>query len=297
MVSAIIPTYNAEQYIDDLLKALSEQTTRPEIVVVDSSSSDRTVEIAESYGAKVLSIRKEEFNHGGTRNLGADTASGDIVVFLTQDAVPADTHCVEYLTKVLENDEIAASYGRQVPRQEAMPTEKFARHFNYPDKPLLKSWNSIPDLGIKTFFFSNVFSAVRRAEFKKMGGFPEKLIMFEDMLFAASLLRNGYKIAYVPDARVIHSHNYNWLQQFKRYEMAGISFSGNPWFLQYARGQSEGVAFLKEELRTLIRGGMYRWCLYALVEAMFKYAGYRLGLRYESLPKTLKARILRSVND
>jgi len=297
MVSVVIPTYNAEQHIDGLLKALSQQTARLEIVVIDSSSSDRTVEIAESYGAKVVVIRKEEFNHGGTRNLGAEKASGDVVVFLTQDAVPADPRSVEYLTEILEGSGIAASYGKQIPREEAMPTEKFARQFNYPDEPLLKSWNDIPVLGIKTFFFSNVFSAVRKKEFKKLGGFPENLIMFEDMLFAARLLEGGHKIAYVPGAGVIHSHNYSWLQQFRRYEMAGISFSENPWFLQYGRGRNEGMAFLREELRALLGRRMYRWSMYALVEAIFKYAGYNIGLRYERLPKALKTRILRSVND
>ena len=240
MVSVVIPTYNAEQYIDGLLKSLTRQTAVPEIVVVDSSSSDGTVDIAESYGAKVLQIKKEDFNHGGTRNLGAGQADGDVVVFLTQDALPADPRSIGALAEALEDPETAASYGRQIPREDAMPTERFARCFNYPDKPVLKSWNDIPQLGIKTFFFSNVCSAVRVKEFKKLGGFPENLIMFEDMLFAAKLLRDGYRIAYVPGARVIHSHNYGWVQQFKRYEMAGISFSENPWFLQYGKGRNEG---------------------------------------------------------
>lgn len=297
MISVVIPTYNAEQYIDGLLKSLIEQTVRPEIVVIDSSSSDRTVEIAESRGAKVLRIRKEDFNHGGTRNLGVEKTSGDLVVFLTQDAMPSDPDCIANLTRPLEDSEIAASYGRQLPREDAVPTEKFARCFNYPEKSSLKSWSNIPELGIKTFFFSNVCSAVRKKEFKKVGGFPEKLIMFEDMLLAARLLQDGYKIAYAAGAKVVHSHNYNWVQQFRRYEMAGLSFSGNPWFLEYAKGRNEGISFLKEEMKFLVKRKMYYWSVYALIEAMFKFAGYSLGLNYEKLPKALKSTILRSVND
>ncbi len=79
-------------------------------------------------------------------------------------------------------------------------------------------------MGIKTFFFSNVFSAIRRKEFEEIGGFPENVIMFEDMLFAAKLIERGYKIAYVPEAKVIHSHDYSLVQQFRRYYQAGVSF-------------------------------------------------------------------------
>lgn len=279
MVSVVIPTFNAMPGIKGLLSTLNDQTIRCETIVVDSSSTDNTADIAASYDARVMRVRKEEFNHGGTRNLAVGQTNGDIVIFLTQDALPVGRDCVESLVKPLEDKEIAASYGRQTPRGNAMPTERFARHFNYPPVPSIKSWADTSRLGIKAFFFSNVWSAVRKKEFTELGRFPEDLIMFEDMLFAARLLKAGYKIAYVPGAEVVHSHDYSLPQQFARYAAAGRSFARNPWFLEYAKARSEGVSLLRQEIRHFLGEGMYYWALYGLVEAMFKYFGYSLGLK------------------
>jgi rhamnosyltransferase len=224
MVSVVIPACTAEQHIDGLIKSLTEQATRPEIVGIDFPSADKTVEIAESYRARVLQIRKDNFSHGGTRNPGAEQAAADVVVFMTQDTVPSNHGCIENLTRTLGETHKGASYGRQLPSEEAAPMENFARHDDYLDRILLKSRDEIPHLGIKTFFSAMCALHYGKRKFKKLGGFPEKLIMFENMLFAVRLLQDGYKIACVPGAKVIHSHNYGWLQQFGRYEMAGVSF-------------------------------------------------------------------------
>ena len=98
-----------------------------------------------------------------------------------------------------------------------------------------------------------VFSAIRRKEFEEIGGFPENVLMFEDMLFAAKLIEGGYKIAYVPEAKVVHSHDYSLVQQFRRYYQAGVSFQRNPWFTRYARSNKEGIAFLRDEIKFLFK--------------------------------------------
>ena len=279
MVSVIIPTFNAMPGITDLLSALKGQTVPCEIIVIDSSSPDNTARAALSLDVRVMSVEKKEFNHGRTRNLAVEHAAGDIVVFLTQDALPVRPDCIERLVQPLEDREIAASYGRQTPRDDARPTEKFARHFNYPPAPSVKSWEDISRLGIKAFFFSNVCSAVRKKEFMDVGRFPEDLIMFEDMLLAARVLKAGYRIAYVPGAEVIHSHDYGWREQFGRYAAAGVSFARNQWFLEHAKAHGEGVTLLRKEVAYFLKQGMYYWGLYALVEALFKYCGYRYGLK------------------
>jgi rhamnosyltransferase len=102
--------------------------------------------------------------------------------------------------------------------------------------------------------------------------------MFEDMLLAARLLEKGYKILYTPEARVIHSHNFSPVQQFKRYFEAGVSFRRNPWFLSLAGSGRQGTEFLMEELRYLAGNGKCHWIPYALVEAIFKFCGYRMGI-------------------
>lgn len=291
MISVIIPTLNAGKHIQKLLTLLKGQSIPSEIIVIDSSSSDNTVKIAESYGVKTITIKREDFDHGGTRNMAVSHARGDIVVFLTQDAFPENKHCIENLTDPLTNLEIAGAYGRQIPKIDSIPSERFTRLFNYPSTPIVKGKDDISKLGIKTFFFSNVCSAIRKREFEELGGFPEKAIMNEDMVFAAKLILKGYKIAYVPEAKVIHSHNYTWKQQFKRYFDIGVSLKDNSWMLEYVGAEKEGVKFLKEEIRYLFKNREYRWIPYVIGEAISKYSGYKLGLSYNMIPNPLRKRL------
>jgi rhamnosyltransferase len=292
MVSLIIPTYRAENSIIRFLENLKEQAIDIEVIIIDSSSPDHTVEIAASYGADIVVINQQEFNHGGTRNLGVSHSHGDVIVFMTQDALLLDQSCIMNLIKPLETDFVAAAYGRQIPKEDAMLTERFARLYNYPDRPIIKGMEQIEEMGIKTFFFSNVFSAVRKKEFEELGGFPENVIMFEDMLFAAKLIERGYKIAYVPDAKVLHSHDYSLLQQLRRYYQAGVSFKMNPWFMDYAGSNKEGIKFLKEEIKFLLKRKEYLWIPYAMLEAMYKYVGYKLGLNYDRFPHFLNKTVV-----
>lgn len=291
MISVIIPTRNAEDYIHGLLTSLRGQSITSEIIVIDSSSSDTTVKIADSYGVKTKIIVKGNFDHGGTRNLAVTHAMGDIIVFLTQDALPEDKYFLENLIKPLEKPEIAAAYGRQVPKVDAKPTERFTRFFNYPEAPLVKDKEDISEFGIKTFFFSNVCSAIRKREFEELGGFTEKVIMNEDMLLASKLILSGYKIAYVPEAKVIHSHNYSWRQQFKRYFDIGVFLRKNSRSLEHVKAGNVGAEFLKEEIRYLLRNRAYRWVPYVIGETIAKYSGYKLGLHYAALPNPARKRI------
>ncbi|WP_028893293.1 glycosyltransferase family 2 protein [Syntrophorhabdus aromaticivorans] len=284
MISVVIPSLNAEASIGALLSGLGTQSHRCEVIVIDSSSTDLTLNIAAQHGARTISIDRDFFNHGGTRNRAVAQASGDIVVFLTQDAFPLDRNCIENLVRPLDDPEIVASYGRQIPYRDARPPEQFARLFNYPDKPMVKGLQDLSELGIKTFFFSNVCSAIKIKEFKELGEFPENIIMFEDMVFAAKAILRGYKIAYTPEAKVFHSHDFSLKQQFRRYLEAGISLHNNDWLLRYATGNSEGARFLKEEVVYLAKKGQYHWIPYILAESVAKYVGYWLGLHYSSLP-------------
>lgn len=277
-ISLIIPTLNAGTQIEHLLTGISSQDEKPlETIVIDSSSADDTVEIAKRCGARTIVIPRRSFNHGKTRNIAAREAGGDVLVFMTQDALPYDSRLLCNLTVPLNSD-IAATYGRHVPSPDASPPEVFARHFNYPELPVTKSIADIERLGVKTFFFSNVCSAVRKDAFLKFGMFPEGIRANEDMLFAAKLVVGGKRIAYVPDAAVVHSHSYSLFQLFARYYNIGSSLKKNNWVLKYARSEKEGLKFLKEEFTFLLRGREYSWVPFMLGEALAKYAGYRAGL-------------------
>jgi rhamnosyltransferase len=276
-ISVIIPTLNAGNNIDRLLNRLFNQTLLPyEIIIIDSSSKDNTVQIAEKMGARVLEIPRKHFNHGETRNMGAFNSKGEILMFMTQDAIPADNYLIEKLVSPLDSDNIAASYARHLPNENATPIERFARLFNYPQKECIKGKDSIQALGIKTFFFSNVCSVIKKNIFINVGAFP-RVKANEDMIFTAKLILNGFKIAYVPDAKVIHSHNYLLLKQFIRYYNIGSSFKNNKWILSLTKLQEEGIKFLKEELAFLKENHKYYWIPYAIIDAIIRYLGYRLG--------------------
>lgn len=278
MVSVIIPTLNAESALGTLLLSLNKQSIAVDSIVVDSSSADDTTKVASSYGAKVFKVNRDDFNHGKTRNLGVKQTKSDIVILLTQDALPADNFCLENLIEPLKDPQITASFGRQLALPNASPTEYFTRFFNYPEKPFAKGKEDLPGLGIKTFFFSNVCSAIKTKEFNELGGFPENIIMFEDLIFAAKAIMKGYKIAYVPDARVWHSHNFSLMQQFCRYQDAGISLRNNSWVFEQAKTNREGVEFLKQQIDYLYKMHQNKWIPYAIAESIFKFSGFWLGM-------------------
>lgn len=284
MISVIIPTLNGGPGLVHLLSALQSQTVDTEVVVIDSGSTDGTDEVVLARGISLIRIARESFNHGASRNHAARIAAGSILVFMTQDCLPAQAGCIRTLTECLFEPQIAAAYGRHICRGDARPPERFSREHNYP--PDMASIHSDRQRSgtIRDCFFSNVFSAIRRKEFEELGGFPENVIMFEDMLFAARLLSNGYSIAYIPEAQVIHSHNLTPKQTLKRYFQAGMSFRKNPWFLDHAASGGEGLRFVRAQAKYLIAKRECVWLPYALWENVCKFAGYRLGLRYDRLP-------------
>jgi rhamnosyltransferase len=280
-VSIIIPTLNAGAYMEKLFSMLQAQDIKfLEVIIIDSSSIDNTVDIAKGFGAKTIVIPRHTFNHGKTRNMAAMEAQGDILVFMTQDALPQDNKLLRKLTAPLKMSDIAATYGRHIPMPGASPLEIFAREFSYPDtgSGSIKGIEDIKQYGIKTFRFSNVCSAIKKELFLKAGMFPNGIRANEDMLMAAKLILNGYKVTYVPDAKVIHSHNYSLLQQFRRYYNIGSSLRNNSWILKYVRAEGEGISFIKGQISFVLKRHKYFWIPYIFLESMTKYVGYRIGL-------------------
>ena len=278
-ISVIIPTLNAGESLANLLSALMKQELAPvQIIVVDSSSEDNTVSVAKSLGADTLVIPRESFNHGGTRNFAASKATGDILVFMTQDAMPANRSLLRMLTAPLTDTDIAATFGRHLPKQNATPLESFSRRFNYPEEGYVKGAADIQKFGIKTFFFSNVCSAFKKQPFADIGMFPEGIRANEDMLITAKLILSGHKVAYVPEAVIIHSHTYSLTHLFRRYYNIGSSLKTNKWVLRYAKPEGEGIKFMKDAFVFVVKQHQYRWIPYLFLETVTKYAGYRMGL-------------------
>lgn len=292
MISVIIPTLNAGKYIHGLLASIKSQTVPCDIVVIDSSSNDGTVNIAKSHGARTIVIERGDFDHGKTRNIASREAAGDILVFLTQDAVLADDTAIGNLTKPFSEDEmIGASYGRQLPRLGAGAIEAHARLFNYPETSCIKTFADAPLLGIKTAFISNSFAAYRRTALMAVGGFPSNTILSEDTYVAAKMLIAGKKIAYCADARVFHSHGYGFIEEFRRYFDIGVFHARESWIrLKFGQAEGEGARFVRSEIAYLMNKA---WWLIpsALFRAFLKLLAYRLGMIEDRLPLILKRRL------
>ncbi len=290
--TVIIPTRNAGKHLERLFNALNGQSVRPvQIVVVDSSSTDDTRTVCKRFDADLIQIEAARFDHGGTRNLAASRAVGDVLVFITQDALPKDEECLEHLIKPLETPDIGASYGRQIPKLNANPIEVFTRSFNYPSAEVVKGIDDLSRFRIKTFFFSNACSAIRKRAYEEVGGFPERTIMNEDMFLAANLIMKGYKIAYQPSAVIYHSHDYSLKTQFRRHFDIGVFFKSNGWIKNLGNPEKEGIKFLKEEIRFLLSNGMARCIPYGLVDAAVRFLGYRTGLLEGRLPLIIKRKL------
>lgn len=285
-ISIIIPTKNAEKYINNLIINLKNQTIKPkEIIVIDTNSKDKTKEICTQHkDIQFIHINDGEFDHGGTRNRAAEKATGDILIFMTQDAIPNNDKFIEELIKPLGKNNVVASYGRQLPSESASELEKFARGFNYTNEDVIKSKDDIDKLGVKTFFFSNVCSAFIKEEFYKVGGFPEKTIMNEDMIIASKFIFNDKKTFYASKAEVIHSHNYTYIQQFKRNFDVGVVFADSGHCFVGIKSESEGVKFVKEAIRYLIKRNKVYLIPHLIIESGFKFIGYKLGSNYKKLP-------------
>ena len=257
-ISVIIPTLNAESCIKSLIESLISQSLRPnEIIIVDSESDDKTVEIAKSFQiVKVIQIKRAEFNHGGTRDMALKQSRGDYVVFMTQDAVPANNILLENLILPFESDEkIAVTTARQLPRKDAKPAEKLIREFNYPAQSSIRTKEDIPHLGIKTFFTSDVCSAYRRSIYEELGGFEKDLKTSEDMMYAAKAINRFYSICYENDAKVIHSHNFNLKEQFKRNFVIGYEIERHKELLGNVSANPEGIKLTKCVSSVLLKKG------------------------------------------
>lgn len=285
MISVVIPTLDAGPYAKRIVVQLAAQTLPPdEIIVIDSQSSDGTAEAFRALGATVEEVERVAFHHATVRNRGAAQASGDVLVFMTQDALPADRNCVERLVAPLLDGTAAASFARQVPSADSSPLERFARQTNYPEQSRNVTESDIETLGVRAFFFSNSFSAVRRDAFEELGGFPTHTIMNEDMLFAARLLRSGGPIAYVADAVTEHSHRYTLGQTLRRYFDIGVVFAQAREELVGVPLGGEGARYVGKLLTRLARDGDYHWIPAAIAESAVKLVGVSLGKRYRSLP-------------
>ena len=290
----VIPTLNAGERWRQSVSAIQSQSALPsKVLVIDSGSSDNTVNIAQAAGFDVRIIASEEFGHGKTRQLAVDNlAEYEMLVFMTQDAILADNKSLSSLISLLVTQQnIAAVCGRQLPHADASLFAQHLRTFNYPPYSKISDSGDIAQRGIRAAFMSNSFAAYRRSALMNVGGFPLNVIMGEDTFVAAKMLLQGYQVAYCAEASVCHSHNYRISEDFKRYFDTGVFHAREAWFLSaLGKSSGEGIRYVRSEYQYIRRNRpilLPQMCLRILC----KYLAYQLGLREKYIPLCIKKRI------
>lgn len=291
-IDVIIPTFHPGKEFKRLLKGLESQTLAVhKIVIMNTRGGDFPEELLKAYhNIELYHIDKEEFDHGGTRNEGVSHTEGEYLLFMTQDAIPADSSLVERLFKAFEKPEVKAAYARQLPKKDCRELERYTREFNYPGKSRIQTREDLDTLGVKAFFCSNVCAMYERETFIKLGGFVKPTIFNEDMIYAGNLIKKGYQIAYVAEAGVLHSHNYSGIKQLQRNFDLAVSQSDHPEIFGGIASEREGIRLVKQTAAHCIRIGK-PWLIINLVFfSGCKYIGYKLGRNYQKLPRWLVRR-------
>lgn len=290
----IIPTRNAAPYLDRLLPALAQQTPQPdEFFVVDSQSSDDSVARLRAAGARVEVITATSFNHGGTRQWASQQVDAEVLIFLTQDAIPCNPDSLAKLKAgLLSEDDIGVAYGRQLPHPHAGLLARQARQFNYPAHSRTKRLADAAEFGIKTCFSSDSFAAYRRSALQAVGGFPLDVIGSEDAYVAGRLLQAGYAVRYAADACVEHSHDYSMLDEFRRYFDIGTFYGRESWIADtFGHASGEGTRYVRAEIAALHNAGALHRLPEVFLRSALKLIGYKLGYNERHLPRALKQKI------
>ncbi len=285
-VDVIIPTYHPDASFRNVLLKLAAQSYPAEhILIINTEESFWNPELAKGIpGAEVFHIDKCHFDHGATRDMGAGFSNADILIFMTQDALPRDEFLIQNLVREFDSSLVKIAYARQLPNEKCRVIEGYIRSYNYPPERCTKTVEDITRLGIKTFFCSNVCAAYDHQVYKELDGFPRPCIFNEDMIFAGKAVRLGYAIAYTPDACVYHSHNYTNRQQFHRNFDNGVSQAMHPEIFRGIRSEGEGIKMVRGAaayLRSVRRGYLIPQLWW---QSFCKFAGFRLGRIYRFLP-------------
>lgn len=290
--SIVVPTLNGGASWLRAASAIKAQRPGPQkTLIIDSGSVDGTVEISRNHGFEVMEIDQTEFDHGRTRQTGVDLLSEtEIIVFLTQDAILLAPDAISRLVETFDNPNIGAAYGRQIAGDESSLFERHARIVNYPAGSMVKSKDSIPDLGIRTAFCSNSFSAYRRSVLMEVGGFPDRTLFAEDMLVAAKMILADYSVAYEADALCEHWHDYSITQEFRRAFDVGVLHRREHWILEkFGSAEGKGVSLILTGLCRIGSGNPLELPS-AVVKYAAKVAGYMAGRAESILPTWVKHR-------
>lgn len=288
-VDVVIPVYKPGEQLSELLNKLLTQTIKINRIILINTEKDY---FDDKYLVnpiiEVVHVTKAEFDHAATRNMGIQMSDADMVLFMTMDAIPYDNNLVMYLLESFDRngskgEKVAVAYARQLPREDCRMAECYTRYFNYPDESKIKTLDDLQELGIKTYFCSDVCAMYDVKIYNKLGGFVSRAIFNEDMLYAAKAINNGYAVAYSNSARVIHSHNYTLKEQFSRNFDLAVSQAEHPEVFADIKSEREGIKLVKNTAGYLCRNGHWYEVPYLFFTSAAKYLGYKKGLKFKKL--------------
>ena len=297
IIDVIIPTYKPDKDFMLLIEKLQKQTVKPNKIILMNTEERhiakflKETRVLEKYdNVEIHHVSEAEFDHGKTRDMGVQFSKSPYFLCMTQDALPYDDRLLEELLQVLQKENVASVYGKQLARENCHILEEFTRKFNYPDQSRIKSKEDLKELGIKTYFCSNVCAAYRRDVYDKLGGFIKKTIFNEDMIYAAAVIKAGYRIGYAAGAQVIHSHYYTGKQQFHRNFDLGVSQADHPEVFKGVPSEKEGGKLVSGTIKFLVKENRFEQLIPFVYQCGCKYLGYRMGKAYKKLPMSVVKR-------
>ena len=284
-VTVICPLYKSREYINSLHTSLLMQEdvdlkVVKYILTETGDGVDKIVREMDKVDLTVISI--DEFSHSLTRERAAMESNSDILVFITQDIIIKDKKWLSKLCKPIYEGKCEAAFSRQICDNQSI--EKYTRVHNYPKESRIVSKDDVERLGIMTFFFSDAASAIKTDVYKKLNGYDGKdLLTNEDMYLAYKLINNGYRIMYNADAEVIHSHDYKFMQLFKRYFDQGAFLSDNAYLTLYGANGS-ALKLLKVVAVESLKDKNFKAFFNIIPNFAARFLGNQAGKRYKKMP-------------
>lgn len=302
-VAVIIPVCCPEKRFFQLLESLTEQTVLPEKVVLlnvetgwkEDSCEELQKRIYQYFGKhklfghklplqlEIVPVREVQFDEGATRNAGVAHTDSPFLLFMKQNAVPADSRMIEELLWSMESG-AGVAYARHITGPKADVLKTYASLYEYPSRSYVRVREDIDQYGVRAFQIPNACALYRRDVFELQGGFAEDVITEEGTLFGAGLLRSGGKIAYCAEAKVYYSESSNWMAMLRRRFDEGVVHAKNPRVFSGQRVREEWK-YAKAVLSYLYNQKQYVEIVDFFGETVFQKVGYFLGKHYTWLKK------------
>ncbi|MFJ8067867.1 glycosyltransferase family 2 protein [Peribacillus sp. NPDC096447] len=279
-VSIILPVYNGEEYLNNLIPKIRNQQLDMEIEIIAavSKSKDNSLLVADNLCDITYSVGN--FNHAKTRHEAVLKSSGEYLVFITQDITPFNEYWLHNLiTPLLEGKEIVATYSRQIAYNESSYTEELVRKFNYPNYDRVCNKNTKVKWGRKNIFYSDASSATTRAVFLNLGGYDFEIETNEDVIFALNVIESGKSILYNSNSKIYHSHDFRIREVFERYKLIGSFEQKYKDQLKDYSSLGEGKKLLFYLTTALIKKFKIKELFLLGIDMPTRYIGYKIGYK------------------